>query len=275
MDLPQQRSFAETFRELHHAPRILLLPNAWDAMSARVFAHSGFAALATTSAGVAWALGYRDGEEVPRNEMLGALRRIVRVAGVPVTADIESGFGSTLDELNDSITAVVETGVVGINLEDGVKGKVRPLEEAAERISIAREAANAAGVAIVINARTDLILRSIGDEATRLEATIDRCRAYLRAGADCVYPIGLKEPGAIERLVRAVQAPVNIMGSRGGLALAELQRLGVRRVSTATGPSLLAIETTRKVAQALRESGTFDALDASVTFAEAQQLFAP
>lgn len=276
MDRATQVEQAETFRRCHRTPPLLVLPNAWDAASARIFAACGFDAVATTSGGLAWALGYADGEHAPWPEVVAATARIVRAAGVPVTADIETGYGETQEALAKSIGEIVAAGAVGVNLEDGVlRGGAPILPPAAmvERIRAAREAARAAGVPIVINARTDLYLRNIGDAASRFDDAVARAKAYLAAGADCFYPIGLRDPATIERLVKAVGAPVNINVRAGSPGIAELERLGVARVSTASQLSLVAYGAARQAAQAMRDSGGFAALDPSMSHPEAQQLF--
>src|SRR6266853_5788974 len=195
-----QAQQAELFRNKHRGPALLLLPNAWDAMSARVFVAAGFDAIATTSGGLAWSLGYADGEQAPWSEVVAATARIVRVAQVPVTADVEAGYGETPDAVMVSVAEIIQAGAVGVNLEDGTpRGAVpiRSVADAAERIRAAREAARAAAVPIVINARTDLYLRNIGDEISRFEETVERGKAFLAAGADCVYPIGLRDSATI------------------------------------------------------------------------------
>src|SRR5215472_16460213 len=162
MNAAEQVGQAEHFRRLHRGPSLLLLPNAWDALSARIFAAAGFPAIATTSGGVSWALGYADGEAAPWEEVVAATGRIARAVSVPVTADIEAGFGDTPEAVGRSVAAVIGAGAVGINLEDGTPrgpSPIRNIADAAERIRAAREAASAAGVPIVINARTDLYLQ--------------------------------------------------------------------------------------------------------------------
>jgi len=277
MSRDDQRRQAEAFRDRHRSAPLLLLPNAWDAMSARLFAASGFAAIATSSAGVAWALGYPDGEAAPWGDVVAATARIVRAARVPVTADIEAGYGRTPAELAASIAAIIDAGAVGINLEDSLQraeGPMRSIADAAARIAAARAAADAAGVPIVINARIDLFLRNVGEGAARFDDAVQRGRAYLAAGADCLYPIGLADPPTIAEFVRAVAAPVNIMGRPGVPGVAELERLGVARVTIASGPARLAMATTRQLAESLRTTGRFDALTPALAHAEAQQLFA-
>ena len=272
----EQAVKAELFRAMHAGPRLLVLPNAWDAISARVVVAAGFPAIATTSGGVAWALGYADGEAAPWDEVVAATARIVRAVSVPVTADIESGYGATPAALARSIADIIGAGAVGVNLEDGLRGPapIRPINEAAERIRAAREAARAAGVPIVINARTDLYIKHIGDEAGRFEEAVARGRAYLAAGADCFYPIALRDGETIGRLVAALGAPVNINVRAGHPGIPELEALGVRRASTATALPLLALGVVRQALEQLRATHRFDAINPAMSHPEAQQLFA-
>jgi 2-methylisocitrate lyase-like PEP mutase family enzyme len=274
----EQAHRAQAFRRRHHRAPLLLLPNAWDALSARLFVAAGFEAVATTSGGLAWSLGYPDGEKAPWHEVVAATARIVRVAGAaPVTADIEAGYAETPETLMRSVGEIIAAGAVGINLEDGIPGNhaapLRPLEEAAERIRAACEAARGAGVPIVVNARTDLYLRAGADEEARFAETVARGKAYLAAGADCVYPIGLRDPATIGRLVKALAAPVNIVFRAGAPFVAELAELGVARVSTATFLTLAAMASIRGTAEALRESGHIEPPAGMPTHAEAQRLF--
>lgn len=270
-----QSERAQRLRSLHVRGRPLLLPNAWDAGSARLFAGLGFDAIATTSGGLAWSLGHADGEQLPLAEVLAAVRRIVRVTELPVSVDFEGGYGRTPAEVADSVRAMLEAGAAGINLEDGIgHAKLREPGEAAERIAAARAAAEGAGVPLVINARVDVWLLETGESvAKRLDEALRRARAYLAAGADCVYPIGLADRDTIGSLVSALAAPVNV-GVRPGLpALDELARLGVARVSTATRLALVALSAARDAAQALRRSGRLEAPDGALTYADLQRLF--
>ena len=279
MNQAEQASKAEAFRALHRGPRLLLLPNAWDAMSARIVASEGFPAIATTSGGVAWALGYPDGEAAPWDEVVAATARIARVVSVPVTADIETGYGDTPEAVAHSIGDIIGAGAVGVNLEDGLRSgaaPIRTVDDMVARIRAAREAARAADVPIVINARTDLYLKNIGDEQSRFDEAVVRARAYFAAGADCFYPITLRDAKTIGRLVRALNAPVNIGGVRAGFPnVAELEALGVRRASTATAVPLLVTDAIRTVAGELYETGRFDTLKPVISHPEAQQLFGP
>jgi len=275
MDQREQTTKAEAFRDLHRGPRLLLLPNAWDALSARLIAEAGFPAIATTSGGVAWALGYADGEAAPWGEVVAATRRIAAAVSVPVTADIEAGFGDTPEAVGRSIRDIIAAGAVGVNLEDGLRGPVpiRTADDAAGRIRAARDAATAAGVPIVINARTDLYIKNVGDEASRFDEAIARARAYLAAGADCFYPISLRDPETIGRLTKAVGSPVNINVRAGYPSVAELEALGVRRASTATALTLMAADLIRDLASGLRETGRFDAVRPGIGHPEMQRLF--
>jgi 2-methylisocitrate lyase-like PEP mutase family enzyme len=279
MSTAEQAAKAEAFRALHRGPRLLLMANAWDAVSARIFEAEGFAAVATTSGGVSWAIGYPDGEAAPWDEVVEQTARIARAVAVPVTADIEAGFGDTPEAVARSIGDIIGAGAVGVNLEDGVRGGPAPLrsvEDMVARIRAAREAARAAGVPIVINARTDLYLKHIGDEQSRFDEAVTRARAYLAAGADCFYPITLRDADTIGRLVRAVNAPVNIGGVRAGFPnIAELEALGVRRASTATALTLMVVDAIRSMTGELYETGRFDGLKPTITHPEAQQLFGP
>lgn len=279
MNQTEQAMKAELFRAMHSGPRLLLLPNAWDAISARIVVAAGLHAIATTSGGVAWALGYADGEAAPWDEVVAATARIARAVPAPVTADIETGYGDTPQAVARSIRDIIAAGAVGVNLEDGLRSgapaPIRTIEDAAARIRAAREAASEAGVPIVINARTDLYIKHVGDEAWRFDEAVARARAYLAAGADCFYPIALHDMATLGRLCRAVAAPVNINVRAGLPSVAELEALGVRRASTATALPLMAMGTLRQVLEQMRATHRFDAVAPAMSHPEAQRLFAP
>lgn len=275
MDKHIQIQRAQRFRALHDRRRVLLLPNAWDAGSARIFAGLGFDAVATTSAGVAWALGYPDGEGTPLDEVLAVVERIVRVTPLPVTVDFEAGYGDSPEAVAANVHRLIETGAAGINLEDGVRHEyLRDIDDAARRVAAARQAADEAGVPIVINARVDnWMVGGDDDEDTRVAEALRRARAYLEAGADCIYPIGVSSPELIGRLCAAIDAPVNV-GVRPGLPdMAELGRLGVARVSAATRLATVAFSAAHDAAKRMRDSGRFDGLDSSLAYGDIQRLF--
>jgi 2-methylisocitrate lyase-like PEP mutase family enzyme len=273
-----QKRRAETFRRAHQSPPLLLLPNAWDPMSARQFEAAGFSAIATTSGGVAWALGFPDGEKTPWPEVVAATARIVRAVRVPVTADIEAGYGETPEQVGRSITEIIQAGVVGVNLEDGTPRTdqpVLPIEAAAARIRAARQAANESGIPLVINARVDLYIKKVGDDASRFDETVRRAKAYVEAGADCIYPFGLGDMDIIARLTKAVGAPINVVARAGTPPAAELERIGVARVSIASGATLAVMSLIKTIATDLHANRRFDTLAHSMNRPEAQKLFDP
>lgn len=273
-DVSNRLDSSRQFTALHHAGRPLLLPNAWDAGSAAIFASLGFEAIATTSGGLAWSLGYADGEHLPLGELLAAVRRMVRVVAVPITVDFEAGFGQTPAQVGDSVRALLDTGAVGLNIEDGIAhARLRPLGEASARIAAARKAADAAGIPAFINARVDNWIVGSADGRAQFDDAVRRAQAYLEAGADGIYPIALSLPEVIQAFCAAVPAPVNV-GARVGLPdLAVLGRLGVARVTTATRLAMVALSAARETAQRLREAGQFDGLDASFGYEALQHLF--
>jgi 2-methylisocitrate lyase-like PEP mutase family enzyme len=278
MTRDRQRQLAEAFRAMHRAPPLLLLPNAWDPMSARQFEAAGFPAIATTSGGVAWDLGFADGEKAPWREIVAATERIVRAVRVPVTADIEAGYGETPEQVGTSIGEILATGVVGFNLEDGTPKPdmpIRSIEDAVARIRAARQACEAAGVPAVINGRTDLYLKNVGDPAWRFDETVRRAKAYLAAGADCIYPFGFIDMDTIARLAKAIAAPINIVARAGTPPSAELERAGVTRVTIASGATLAVMSLIKTIGTELRATGKFDVLEHSMNRPEAQELFAP
>ena len=271
MDQKQQAAKAEVFRALHHAPHALVMANAWDAVTARLLEAEGFPAVATTSGGVAAALGFPDGEGAPWDEVVGQTARIARAISIPLTADIERGFGDTPDAVGRSITDIIGAGAVGVNLEDSVPGPVplRPLEDAAARIRAARAAATAAGVPIVINARVDVFIRHHGD----FDEAVRRGRAYLAAGADSIYPITLRDAETIRRLAEALKCPININVRAGYPTVAELEALGVRRITTATQLTHLALGAVRDSIRDIRAHGRFDTIDPKMPGPEMQGLW--
>lgn len=256
----------ETLRKLHQGPRILALPNAWDAASARIFEAAGFPAIATTSAGVANSLGYPDVERIPRNEMIWMIRRIASVVAVPVTADVEAGYGDPVG----TARAILDAGGVGMNLEDSSLGG--SLADLAVQVRIIEQVRAAAD--IVINARTDVYLMGVGDEGTRFERTVERLNAYHKAGADSLFVPGVRDPETIGRLVKAVNGPINVLATAGAPSIPELERLGVRRVSIGSGAMRASMGLTARIAKELKEHGTFSAMtENAMPYLEANALF--
>lgn len=260
---------AALFRRLHHGPPILRLANVWDAASARLVERAGFPAVATGSAGVAFALGYPDGEGVPLEEMLGAVRRIARVVSVPVTADLMAGY----DDMEKTIEGLVAAGGVGLNLEDFQNGALVDVPGQVAKIRVIRRTGERLGVAVVINARCDIFLEQIGDAATRFDRTIERLQAYKEAGADCLFVPGVRDEETIGRLGRAVQFPLNILAGPGTPPIARLQELGVARLSLGSGPMRATLGLMRAIAEELRDSGTYGRmLEGAISYRDANDL---
>ena len=250
---------AEQLRALHRTPPILVLPNAWDAASARLIESEGFRAIATTSAGVAASLGYPDGGIVPSNEMIEAVARIARAVKVPVTADIEHAYAATPNAVADVVLRVIAAGAVGINLEDCVPGatELEPLALQIDKIKSIIKAATTAGVRVVINARTDGFLRGFGAPETRLGVAIERGKAFLEAGADCVFVPGVRDAATIGALAKGIGGPLNVLAVDGSPSIKELEALGVARVSLGSGPMRATMGLLRDIARELKSAGTY------------------
>jgi 2-methylisocitrate lyase-like PEP mutase family enzyme len=244
---------AQELRRLHADPAILVLVNVWDAASARTVASvPGCRAIATASWAIAAAHGFADGEAIGRNAMLDAVATVAGAVELPVTADLEGGYGATPDEVGETVTRAIAVGAVGCNLEDGLgDGQLRCAEDATARIAAARAAADDAGVPIVINARTDTYLRGIDDP----EAAILRGQAYARAGADCVFVPGVTDAATIRALVEGIDAPVSVLAMPGAPSVSELQELGVARVSFGPGPMGVALAALARTASDLLAGG--------------------
>jgi 2-methylisocitrate lyase-like PEP mutase family enzyme len=272
-----QRDQAEAFRRLHREGGILLLPNAWDVITARLIETAGFAAVATSSAGVAWALGYADGEHISRGEMLAMIRRIASSVRVPVTADMEAGYGATPEAAAETARGVIAAGAVGLNLEDGTSaGRLVDIALHQDRIRAIRAAGAAAGVPLVINARTDAFEVKEWSPTERLTAAVRRANAYRAAGADCLFVPHVSDAATIERLARDIEGPLNVIAGPPAPPIPELERLGVRRASL--GPRLVqaALGLVRRAVTELRERGTYETMaELLIPFGELQRLVAP
>ena len=254
-----------------------MLPNAWDVASARIFEEAGFPAIGTSSAGVAFALGYSDGQKMSRGEMLAVVRRITQAVNVPVTADLEAGYGETPDDIAETAREALAAGAVGMNLEDVIPEKPNALTDLnlqKEKIRAAVEASARAGVAFVLNARTDVFLAEIGPAETRLARAIERLNAYRDAGAQSLFVPGVKDKETIAQLVSGVSGPLNILATAGTPAISELHKLGVARVSVGSGPMRATLGLLSRMARQLHEEGTFALMtDGAMTYAEVNRLF--
>lgn len=275
--MTNQHATATAFRALHTPGTPLVLPNAWDLASARVVESAGAAAVATTSAGLAWALGAADGDRLPRDRALAAVAALTAAVDVPVTADIESGYAKDAAGVADTVRAVLAAGAVGVNIEDALYGAaepLRPVAEQAERIAAARGAADAAGVPLFVNARIDTYLRGVGDDPdARLALTLERAAAFLAAGADGVFVPGAVAPDTVKALVEGVDGPLNVMVGPGAPTVAELAGLGVARVSVGSGIAQAVHALVRGAARELLTEGTYGALAGGLDYGELNGLF--
>lgn len=265
------------FRQLHSADAVFLMPNAWDAGSALMLASLGFPAIATTSAGVCFSLGFPDQEAgVSREMMLDRVGSIAAAIALPVSADLQAGYGTDPDEVGSTIKSAMLAGVVGANIEDYTGNPAQPLhpiEQATERIRGARRAADASGIPFVLTARTDTYL--VGTSNPFAQA-VERCNAYRAAGADCLFVPGASDPKTIEALVRELHAPLTVVMGLSGSALTvpQLGSLGVRRVTIGGSLARATFGLIRKAAIEMAEGGTFQFADQQISQAELSRFFA-
>ena len=274
-----QAELAREFLKLHGGSKILVLPNAWDVASARIFEEAGFPAVGTSSAGVAFSLGYPDGQKIRREEMLAVVRRIAEAVDVPVTADVEAGFGSTPEAVADTAREVIAAGAMGMNLEDGDEGRPDFLVDLARQKEIIRavlEVGKGVGISFVLNARTDIFLYGIGPAETRLARAIERLNAYREAGAQSLFAPGVKDKETIAQLARGLTGPLNILATVGTPPVAELQRLGVARVSVGSGPMRATLGFLGRMARQLHDEGAFTLMtEGTIPYADVNRLFQP
>ncbi len=261
------------FHALHDGPKIFVIPNAWDVITARVFEDAGFPAVATSSAALANALGYRDGAELDIELHLATLQRIVRALDVPLSADVENGYGDEPDAVAAFVTRLAATGVAGYNLEDAThEHDLYPVDAAAARVRAAR----AAAPDLFLNARTDIYLNAIGPEATRFDRTVERLHAFAGAGADGVFVPGVMDAETIGRLAAAAPRPLNVLAGPKTPDAATLQSLGVRRVSVGSWPGRRVLGMLREIARELRDEGTFTFIkEPVISYADANALVQP
>lgn len=256
-----QSEKAAKFLELHRGPKMLVLANVWDVASARLVERAEFPAIATSSAAVANSLGYPDGQRIPREVMLDMVKRIASKVAVPVSADLESGYGTTLQAMEQTARAMVESGAVGLNFEDSTGDSKNPLFEIAEqveKIKCLREVGKKLGVHIVINARTDVYLEAVGEPASRFDHAVQRANVYRKAGADCLFVPGVDDAETIGKLVKALDGPLNILVRPRSPSMVELEKLGVARASFGSWPMRAAMGLLDRFLRELHDRGTFD-----------------
>ena len=263
-DKQKQSAAAGAFRAMHRGQRILLLPNAWDVASARIFEEAGFGAIATTSAGIAFTLGYPDGQRISRNEMLQAVSRIAAAVRVPVTADVEAGYGDRPEDAAQTALAVIESGAVGMNLEDAsghANHSLVDLPLQLEKIAAINESKRKMGVPIVLNARTDVYLLQVGLAEKRYDHALRLLAAFRDAGADCLFLPGMRDAATIGRMVKDLNSPLNILAGPGSPSVPELQQLGVARVSLGSSAMRATLGLLRRISDELKTTGTYRSLE--------------
>jgi 2-methylisocitrate lyase-like PEP mutase family enzyme len=273
-----QAEKAERFRQLHKGPKALILPNAWDVASARLFEEAGFQAVATSSAGMMVSLGYPDGEAIDRKILVSAIRRIAQALAVPLSADVVGGFGRTPREVRATVRSVIDAGAIGVNIEDAIHetGELVALSAQVERLGTLRDLRDSGDVPFVINARTDALRDAPGNPDETLAEAIRRSIAYRDAGADCLYPMGLTDAESIATFVRAVDFPVNVMVRKGLPPIGELEKLGVARVSFGPSASYAAMGLLKRAAAEVQQRGTYSTLlDGAISYEELNRLASP
>ncbi len=264
-------SAADRTRLFHalHQQGSLALPNAWDVASALIVEAAGAKAVATTSAGVAWSLGSPDGNRLDRDLAVELVARIAKAVEVPVTADIESGFGKDAGEVGATVKAVSAAGASGVNIEDGFEGTVRDVQEQKERLVAAREAAPD----LYINARIDVYLRRVGEPEERLQHTLDRARIYLEAGASGIFVPGVTDLDTVGELAKNIQAPLNVLAGPGAPSVGALASAGAARISVGTALAAAAYRTAQKAAEELLAKGTYSGAEDEISYEELNALF--
>jgi 2-methylisocitrate lyase-like PEP mutase family enzyme len=229
-----QAAKAQHLLSLHTNGTLLILPNVWNPIGARMLEAKGYSAVATASAAIAESMGYSDGEQIKLDTMLEMVTRIVRSVDVPVTADFEAGYSDTIEGLQENISKLLDTGAVGLNFEDSFDDSsyLRPVSEQVERIKVVREVAKRRGIHLVINARADsFFAEGFSSDEERIEDVVTRLSAYTKAGADCVYPVGRGDKETLKILRKRISAPINVLATAKTAGLKDLQELGINRVS--------------------------------------------
>lgn len=262
-----QKEKAELFLKYHHNKEILVLLNSWDIGSSKLIEASGYKAIATTSMGIAASLGYPDCQIIQLSEMIEAITGIVNAVKVPISVDIEAGYGNNLNEIIDSVKKIIDTGIVGINIEDSIDLSPVLIDEMefCERISAIRALSDSLGFHLVINARTDSFYTSSGSTKEKLSESIKRGNKYRAAGADCIFVQPVSEKETISTLVKEINAPINILsnptiGSEVTPTISELRDLGVARVSFGSSLMKATLALIKKVADEISEKGTCNIL---------------
>ena len=274
--IERSKKKAERLRALHQPGNPVIFVNVWDAASARIVEEIGFPAIATTSAGIAWAQGFADGECISRECMLAGVACIAGAVNVPVTADLERGYGASIEDAVATAHGAIEAGAAGMNFEDwdGAHRTLFDVRWQAERIAAIRKHAADAGVPLVINARTDVFLESVGESAVwRLDEAVGRGNEYLRAGADCVFVPGVSDEQTIASLAEQIGGPINILANASSPSVSRLAKLRVARISVGSAGASYALALFRQFAKRIQNDGSFELIGTRIPHAEVNALF--
>ncbi|WP_080283415.1 isocitrate lyase/PEP mutase family protein [Clostridium botulinum] len=278
MDITKQLYLAKQFQEIHHRNKMFILPNAWDVGSAVIYEKFNFPAVGTTSAGLAYSLGYSDGEKIDFEHIVQIVKQITQRISIPLSVDIELGYADTIDGIVENVTKLIEAGAVGINIEDGYSKPAPYLENLdiqIKKIQAISKLKKKLGIPFVLNARTCVFFIKAGKEEERLSIAIERANAFHKSGADCIFIPGAIEECNISKLIENIPAPINILATPMANNLENLERLGVRRLSLGSAPVRAAysnlIETVKQIQD---ENKISKLLDHDFSYEIANKLFA-
>lgn len=272
--LEKQKFMAEKLQELHKNNKMFVIPNAWDVASAYIYEKQGFSAVATTSAGISYSLGYPDGEKISLEDLVYLTKKIFNRINIPLSVDFERGYSENIQNVKENAEKLVKAGAVGFNIEDGqTDGTLSSVELQIAKIRALCELKKELNVDFVINARTCAYWLNIGNEDTKLKTSIERCNEFKKAGADCIFVPGAIDKETIKKLVRNIDAPLNIILNNKFNDFKELNQIGVRRLSVGSGPVRYIYSKTIELAQNLYNGNTEEILVSCFSYAQANEYF--
>lgn len=265
--LKDQLTKAKKFHDIHKQATTFVLPNAWNAISAKVFEERGFPAIGTTSAGIATSLGYADGQDLPFEKLIETIASITRAVNIPVSADIEAGYGFTIDEIVANVTEVIAAGAVGINIEDGTGDAEDPISDITvqvENIEAIKELSDTLNASLFINARTDMYWGNVGEPEARLEETVRRAKSYVKAGANCIFIPGMTTIEEIKTIRKEISVPINLLVNPNLPPLTDLSAIGIERVSCGSAPFRATVTLLKSIADEIYTDGTFNQVSKNI-----------
>ncbi|MDH7448470.1 isocitrate lyase/PEP mutase family protein [Aquimarina sp. 2201CG14-23] len=276
MQKERQIQYAKQFQELHHNNQLLVLPNVWDVGSAKIFEKSGFKAIATTSAGIAYSMGYPDGEHLTIDDLETLTRKITQRIDIPLSVDLEKGYADNAEQVKYNARKLIKAGTVGVNIEDGNNTERPYLDELSlmqEKIKALSELKKEIGIPFVINARSDVFWLQIGNENDRLKLAIERAKAFINVGADCIFLPGAITKESVKILLDNIDCPLNIIANPAFNDLKEMENIGVSRLSIGSGAIRSVLEHTQNIAQELKSNSLNTMLSTQLSYQKANQIF--